>query len=88
MSVITPNGRINFIYDFQSQQGFKDSDDKHRIVVIMGNKLYILYDDGTVDDTFPADDILHYGVSSDNGIAFISNERELSVPYMLCYVPI
>jgi hypothetical protein len=86
MAVITPNGRINLIYDFQSQQGFKNSDDKHRIVVVMGSTLYVLNDDLTVDASFPADNILHYAVTSDNGIAFVSNERELSTPYMLCYL--
>ena len=80
-------GRVNFIYDFQSQQGFKTADDKHRIVVEAGNRLYVVNDNLTVDALFPDLDSLHYGVSSDNGIAYISNEVPSQVPYMLCYLP-
>jgi hypothetical protein len=82
----TFSGRTNMIYDFQSQLGFKDTNDKHRIVVVVGSSLYVLYDDGSVDATFPDTDILHYGVTSDNGVAYIASEREGIAPYMLCYL--
>ena len=83
---VTFSGRTNFIYDFQSQQGFKDTEDKHRVVVIAGSVLYVMYDNNIVDALFPADAIIHYGVSSDNGIAYIANEADSRVPFMLCYI--
>lgn len=78
--------RINMIYDFQSQQGFKAVDDRHRIIVISGDMLYVLNEDHTVDASFLVDDIIHYAITNDIGICFISNENEGEVPKMLCYV--
>jgi hypothetical protein len=83
----TFSGRTNLIYDFQSQQGFRDINDKHRIVVVSGSTLYVMKEDETVDAAFPADDIMHYAVTSDNGVCYITRERNNFCPFMLCYLP-
>jgi hypothetical protein len=82
---VTFSGRTNLIYDFQSQQGFKYTDDKHRVVIIAGGYLYVVNEDWTVDAVFPAVNIIHYAVTADNGVCYISNESDSTVPYMLCY---
>jgi hypothetical protein len=79
-------GRINLIWDFQSQQGFKDLEDKHRILIIAGGTLYILNEDYSIDDTKTAEDIMHYAATADNGICYISNENESTIPKMLFYL--
>jgi hypothetical protein len=83
---VSISGRINLILDFYSQQGFKDVNDKHRIIVIAGTNLYIFKEDYSIDDQFVVPNIMHYGVISDNGVCYTSNENDASIPQMLFHV--
>jgi len=81
----TISGTINMIYHFQSQLGFKDTDDKQRVVIVAGSTLYVMKMDNTIDAVFATDDVIHYAATSDNGVCYITRERNSVPPYMLCY---
>ena len=70
------SGRVNLLYDFQSQQGFTTSVLEHRIVVSRSDSLSVYQEDfSTLDATFSVSNCNHYAVSSDNGACIITNEN-------------
>jgi hypothetical protein len=83
------SGRINWIYDFQSQQGFTSSTDRLRVLIVSGSTLHVIrsfHQAGQVfSATFAATNALHYGASSNNGACYISNENGGAAPKLLCY---
>ena len=85
----TYSGRINMIYDFQSQIGFENSSDKQRVLIAHGEILTLVTGWGggsqTTSDTFDITNAIHYACSSNNGVCYISNENS-GVPKMLAYV--
>lgn len=88
VTVATFTGTVDMIYDYQNQLGFTATTDRVRTVVVAGGTLHVVDDIGgtpVVDATFTATSALHYGVTDDVGVAYISNENG-GIPKMLCYV--
>lgn len=84
--VMNLGGRINLIYDFQSQQGFYGATDQQRTVIVAGGTLYVvaaLYSGGSVDASFATVDALHYATTDNNGICYITTEAGGAPPKML-----
>lgn len=85
---VTLSGRINFIADFQSQQGFTTATDRQKVLVVAGVTLSVLSGltgTPTVSATFTATNAIHYGATSNNGACYISNENGGAAPKVLCY---
>lgn len=90
LQVAAFSGRINHISDFESQQGFTNATDRHRVVVVSGAVLSVcdkLQAGSTISisATFTATNALHYAAVSNNGACFISNENGGAPPFVLCY---
>ncbi len=87
----TFSGTIRMIYDHQSQQGFGtlSTTDNQRTLIVSGSVLSVVKDfattNQTVSKTFAATSAVHYAVSDDVGVAYITNELS-GIPKMLCYV--
>lgn len=84
----TFSGTINLIQNFQAVVGFTSADDNQRVLIVAGSTLHVIQyfaDRNIRSATFSATCTPHYACSTNNGIAYVSNE-DGGVPKMLCYV--
>ena len=85
--VWTISGATNFIYDFQSQQGFTSTTDHVRTLFAGGTQLQVCasFPSSTViSATFSVSNAFHYAATGKAGDCFISNENG-GIPKLLFY---